>query len=118
MGWGFLIGLAIVVAVVGRIGLRAMQFKHLAHDGVAASGVVVKKFREGAAAGRHEPYLRYEYRVDGKCFENKIATLEEFWDAHEEGDSIEIVYVPSKPSVSAARYLVNESRKALNLPLL
>jgi len=101
------------------IAWRAMQVTKLTHDGVAAEGTVIKKFRSHGGQGRASPCLRYEYRgPDGKRYEYKIVTDEEFWEAHEVGSKIEIVYARSKPSISGAKEMVNRCRGAAKLPPL
>ncbi len=120
MFWTIGIGLVILAAIVVIVVLRGIQFTKLAHDGVAAEGKVIKKFRRHSSrGGMSTPYLRYEYLgPDRQRHEYKIAVTEEFYEKHEVGDAIEIVYVKSNPSISAAKYLVNQSREALKLPPL
>jgi hypothetical protein len=117
--WTFGIGVLIVIAVVVVIVFRGWQMTRLVHQGVAAEGRIIKKGRTQSSQGISQPWLRYEYRgPDGQRHEYRIHTTEEFWEAHEVGDTIEIAYVRSKPSVSGARYMVNQSREALKLPPL
>ncbi len=120
MWWSIAIGLVIVALIVIVIARRAMQVTKLAHDGVATEGKVIKKFRShGSGVSNSAPYLRYESRGPaGRRHEYKICTTEEFWEAHEIGDTIEIVYAKSNPSISGAKYMVNQSREALKLPPL
>lgn len=119
MTW--VIGPLIVVLIVAVIARRAMQVTRLSHDGVAAEGTVIRKFRTRGSGARSaaSPCLRYEYRgPNGERYENKIVTSEAFWEAHEVGDSIEIVFAKSKPSISGAKEMVNQCREALKLPPL
>ena len=119
VSWGFSIGVLIVLAIVAVIVFRGWQMTRLTHHGVAAEGTVIKKGRSQSGQGISQAWLRYEYLgPDGQRYEYRIHTSEEFWDAHEVGDTIEIVYVSSKPSVSGAKYMVNHSREALKLPPL
>jgi len=116
---GWIVGLVILVLIAVVIARRAMQVTKLAHDGAAAEGTVIKKFRSGSGKGMAAPCLRYEYLgPNGQRYENKIVTSEAFWEAHEVGDKIEIVYARSKPSISGAKEMVNQSREALKLPPL
>ncbi len=119
MDWlNILIPIVIIGLIVGFIVRRGFQMKALAHEGVAIEGKVIKKFRQ-PGSGTTAPYLRYEYTTPtGERYENKIAVSEEVWQSHEEGDPIELVYTPNRPSVSAAKYMVNLSRQALKLPPL
>lgn len=119
MGWSCAIGFVIVVLIAVVIARRAMQVTKLTHDGVAAEGTVIKKFRSHSGQGAASPCLRYEYLgPDGRRYEYKIVTDEEFWEAHEPGDRIEIVYARSKPSISGAKEMVNRCREAGKLPPL
>ena len=118
MSW--LIGLAIVAAVILMIVRRGFQMKNLAHDGVVASGTVIKKFRRGNSTNpQSHAYLRYRFETPGgDSFERSIAVSEEIYEQHEEGGSIDVVYVLGNPKVNGAKYMVNLSREALKLPPL
>jgi hypothetical protein len=60
----WIVGLLILVLIAVVIARRAMQVTKLAHDGVAAEGTVIKKFRSGSGSGSGKgmaaPCLRYE----------------------------------------------------------
>ena len=116
MGW---LSIFVPVSIIGWMVIytvrRAFQMKALAHGGVVIEGRVIKKFRQTGSTPRH-PYLRYDYITPtGQRYEHKIAVSEEVWETYEVGDPIEIVYVPNRPSVSAAKYMVNLSRQALKM---
>ncbi|MDH5345641.1 MAG: hypothetical protein OEW59_07750 [Gammaproteobacteria bacterium] len=117
---GFLIGLVIVCAIIAVWVHRGLQMKKLAHDGVPAAGKVIEKSRRSTQPGKMSTgYLRYEfYAGNGLRYERKIAVGETIYANHEEGDAIDVVYVPDKPEISAAKYMVNLSREALKLPPL
>jgi len=109
-----IIGLSLAIII-----WRGSQIKQLTHRGVVGNGNVIKKFRQQRGGGSSSECLRYEYHSPtGQRFENKIHVTQAIYDQHEEGDDIEIVYLPHKPKVSAARYLINQGRAALNLPPL
>lgn len=120
MFWNLGIGFLIVLAIVAVIVFRGWQMTRLTHHGVAAEGSIIEKGRSHSSQGGiSQPWLRYEYRgPDGQRYEYRIHTTEEFWNTHEVGDPIEIAYVRSKPSVSGARYMVNQLRETLKLPPL
>lgn len=115
MTW--LIGLAIVVAIVFFIVRRGRQMSRIARYGVAGEGEVVKKFR---LPGPHSaPRIRYRFRAnDGQWYENRVTVSESAYESLSEGGRIELAYVPDQPSLNAARYLVNQMRVALKLPEL
>jgi hypothetical protein len=119
MSW--LIGAAIIAAVIFMIVRRGLQMKDLAHKGVVAEGTVIRKFRRGNATQvqTSAAYLRYEFKApDGKRFERSVAVSEEVFETFEEGSKIDVVYVEGKPQVNGAKYMVNLSREALKLPPL
>lgn len=118
MSW--LIGLAIIAAIGFVVVRRGFQMKDLANKGVVAQGKVIRKFKRTSTGGRaSHAYLRYEFFTpDGQRFERSIAVGEEVFKAHEEGGAIDVVYVPEKPTVNGAKYMVNLSREALKLPPL
>ena len=94
--------------------------KDLANKGIVAEGKVIKKFRRTTTQGKTSAaYLRYEFATpSGEMLERSIAVAEKIFEEYEEGDSIDVVYVPGKPSVNGAKYMVNLSREALKLPPL
>ena len=116
----FLIGAAIVAAIIAVIVHRGFQMKNLANDGVVGEGKVIKKSRRvNSQGGMSSAYLRYEFNAaNGLRYEKKISVGEEVFDAYEEGDPIDVVYVRNKPEVNGAKYMVNLSREALKLPPL
>ncbi len=118
MSW--VIGAAIIAAVIFIIVRRGFQMKDLAHNGVVAQGTVIKKFRRGSGSRpQAHAYLRYEFLAPtGKRLERSIAVGEEVFEQYEVGSKIDIVYVRNKPEVNAAKYMVNLSREALKLPPL
>ena len=118
MSW--LIGPAIIIAIIFVIVRRGFQMKDLAHKEVVAEATVIKKFRRsGTSGGQGSGYLRYEFLApNGKRLERSITVSEEIYSSHEEGSKIDVVYVEGKPQVNGAKYMVNLSREALKLPPL
>lgn len=118
MTW--LIGGLIIVAIIVMVVRRGLQMKDLAHKGVVAKGRVVRKFRRTQAQGKHTSgYLEYEFTSAlGQRHKRAIAVSEGVYGSHEEGDDIDVVYLPDRPQVNGARYMVNLSREALKLPPL
>lgn len=90
---------------------RERQLRLVIRDGVSVDGVVVRQSREGHA----NPYwIRYRYRDSkGRQHEHKIQVTRAFWLAHPEGGRIALLYSRSRPSVSGARYQVEQMREAL-----
>ena len=118
MSW--LIGAAIIAAIIYFTVRRGYQMKDLANKGVVAQATVIKKSRRSGTSGAAgSGYIKYEFLApDGKRHESSIAVSEEVYSDHEEGSMIDIVYVAGKPQVNGAKYMVNLSREALKLPPL
>jgi hypothetical protein len=110
----------IVVALVVTVAMRGQQMKKLAHEGVVLAGKVIERRRAGTGkAGRAHAFIRYEYfPPGGHRFEHRSAVSEGVFAQYQEGAAIDIVYLPSKPSVSSPKFLVDASRQALKLPPL
>jgi hypothetical protein len=115
---GFWIVAVIVAAFIGAAVWRGLQMKSLAQGGVVAKGEVIQKFRRRSKSGpQASGYLKYRFDApNGQAFTKRIAVSEQVYNEYAEGQPIDIVYLPDKPSVNGARYMVNLSRKALKLP--
>lgn len=110
-----IIGVAIFLII-----RRGMQMKNLAHHGVPTTGkiLLIKQLASANRSPQSRSWrLRYSYTVEGRTFENGINPGTEERQLAV-GGPIEIVYLPTDPSVSATRNMVNLSRQALKLPPL
>lgn len=117
---GFWIGAAIVMALIAVWVWRGLQMKALANSGVLGHAEVIQKIRRRRSTGHQTAgYLKYRFLAsDGRTLTKRIAVSEKIYTEYDEGESIDIVYLPDRPGVNAARYIVNLSRKALKLPPL
>ena len=117
---GFWMVAAIVLAFIAVMVWRGLQMKSLAQHGVAGTAQVVQKFRRRSRAGHQAAgFIKYRFAApNGQQFTNRIAVSEQIYNEYSEGQSIDVVYLPDKPAVNGARYMVNLSRKALKLPPL
>lgn len=117
---GLWIALAILAAIIAVIVRRGLQMKALAQNGVPGQAEIVLKHRRRTSAGHQTAgYLKYQFDAPlGQTLTNRIAVSEEIFARYEVGDPIEIVYLPDKPGINGAKYMVNLSRKALKLPPL
>ena len=107
--------LAIVLAVGCFLVWRGLQFRQLALHGVVAEAVISKKARLAAGAdhvgaGR----ISYAFRAaDGREYHRSSTISEAKWAELSNGQTIEIVYLPNRPSISAPAWLVDDARTAL-----
>jgi hypothetical protein len=117
---GFWIGAAILLAIVAVIVRRGLQMKALANNGVKGIAEVIHKSRRRTTAGHQTAgYIKYQFDAPlGQQLSNRIAVSEQIYSEYDIGDDMEIVYLPDRPSVNAALYMVNLSRKGLKLPPL
>lgn len=112
---------AIVAGLIAVVVRRGLQMRLLVMDGVETTGRVVAKLRHvhSRRKGSQRPTVRihYAYRdAAGGEHEHRSLVTDSFWNAHEEGGPIAIVYSKSQPQVSAPRHLVEQSRAALAKP--
>lgn len=109
------LGAVFIILIMLLVANRGAQLKLLVGDGVDATGTVVRQRRRNPKSHQStNHYLRYEYTdASGARHEGSLKAAREFWADHPEGATIEIVYSRSKPSVSAARFLVEQAREAL-----
>ena len=109
---------AIIVGLVVIGVRRGLQMRQLVLDGVETTGQVVAKLRHvhPRRKGSRRPSLRihYAYRdVAGGEHEHRSLVTDSFWNEHEEGGPLAVVYSKSQPHISAPRHLVEQSREAL-----
>lgn len=112
---GLLAPLAIIAAIAAFLIRRGLQMHRLCAKGVAVTGQVIGKrsVRGGATISRRQK-LVYRYRdAAGASHEHTSVVPWEVYERYDDGDAIEVVYLPASPAVSAPRYLVDQSRKAL-----
>ena len=113
-----LVPVALVAGLIVMVVRRGLQMRQLVTDGVETTGRVVAKLRHRhpRRKGAQRPTLRihYAYRdAAGGAHEHRSLVTDSFWNEHEEGGPIAIVYSKSQPQVSAPRHLVEQSREAL-----
>jgi hypothetical protein len=115
-----ILGITLIVAIIIFAIHRGLQMKNLAHRGVLIEAKVIKKFRKTSGRGaKSSPCLKYDFLAPtGQRIERTIAVAEGIYEQYEEGAKIDVVYLPDKPQVNGAKYMVNLSREALKLPPL
>ncbi|HKX11539.1 MAG TPA: hypothetical protein VJP40_00195, partial [bacterium] len=92
---------------------RGLEMKKLAQEGQPAQARIIKKDkvrRKGSDASA----LTYEFRDNfGNLHRRRIQVPESIFDQHQEGGSLDIVYLMDKPQVNGAKYMVEMVKKAL-----
>ena len=92
---------------------RGRELKMLMQDGVPVTGAVKRKLSFNSPKGGRRYYLWYEFRPDsGKTYGRKIAVDAADFDRYEDGDPIDLIYLPGNPSISAARTMVDAVRSS------
>lgn len=101
-----------VAAFILIIVRRGYQMRLLCRDGVDAIGMVKTKSERRMTKGRHKNFvIHYAYLDEqGKAHEHRSIVSRSFWDRHEEGGRIDIVYSRSRPEISAPAQLVDKAR--------
>jgi hypothetical protein len=113
---GDIIGAIIPVLFVGYVLYilirRAFEMKRLANEGVETKGTVIRKAKFSTGVIRYQ--IRYEYSDNfGRKYHNTIWVSGELYDKLEIGDPVDIVFLPSEPSVSGLLSDVELARQAL-----
>lgn len=104
---------ALVVFGVAVMLRRGLEMKKLAQEGQSVQAIVIKKARV-RRKGSNPPAITYEFQDSfGKTHQRRIFVSESFYERHQEGGTIEVVYLLDKPEVNAAKTLVEEVKKAL-----
>lgn len=95
---------------------RGLQMKELATQGVLTQAQIIdrQEFTTAKGARRNDRYLRYQYvDAQGRHHTARSHVVSRDWLANQNGDSIDIVYLPHRPEVSALASDVENARKAL-----
>jgi len=113
---GDIIGAIIPVLFVGYVLYilirRAFEMKRLANEGVETKGTVIRKAKFSTGVIRYQ--IRYEYSDNfGRKYHNTIWVSGELYDKLEIGDPVDVVFLPSEPSVSGLLSDVELARQAL-----
>ena len=103
-----LIGAASVVVV-----RRGLQMRRLVENGVPTRARVEKKTRFRGSSNVSSIRLKYSFAAgDATRYERTITMSQAESAAYEEGAEIEIVYLPERPQVSAAKAMVELARRS------
>jgi len=113
------IGLLVPVIIVGLIIFmfvrRGLQMRELCAHGTEATGIIFsKRSVTGNKSSTRRWKLGYRYTdTAGATHEHTSLVMIDFYQQHEEGGAIAIIYSTKNPAVSSPKYLVDEAGKAL-----
>lgn len=108
-----LILLLVIGFIIYRVYRRGTELRGLTEHGVSAMGEVllVQHFQIGPGNTR---FLRYQFRTpNGDVYSRKIAMSTAEAERYRSGGTIEIIYLPQNPKVSAAKDMIEYVRKGL-----
>jgi hypothetical protein len=119
---GLLIAIVIVgiLAVAGWLGFRLIRQKvtqaagsmsRLAGEGVGVTGRIASTERRRMSRGQFEYYVTYAFKTpDDAEYGKELRVQATRFDEYVGGQPIEIVYLPSDPTQSATREVVDKVR--------
>lgn len=106
--------LVLLVAAAAIVVRRGLQMRRLVESGVTTRARVVKKTRFRSSSSVSSIRLKYSFVAgDAKRSERTIAMSEGESEAYDEGAEIEVVYLPTRPRVSATSAMVDLVRQGL-----
>lgn len=113
----YLLGTAIIGAIILFSFLWLVRQWKLAHEGVITRAKVTKRRRlPGNLKRPVSGVIEYDFLTPrGEFSRNSVFVGEAICHVHEEGSEIEVVYLKSNPSVSGTKNMVNWSREFLNM---
>jgi len=94
---------------------RGLQMRELCEHGKEATGKIFSKRSITGNKSRTRRWkLGYSYTDSaGVAHEHTSLVMIDFYQQHEEGGPISIIYSTKNPAVSSPKYLVDEARKVL-----
>ena len=111
MGWTMVIVTVVFALSLAALWRRGLQLRDLVNDGVPLTAKVEKIW---TFKGRQKARLRFSYQVDNENYTRAVAISMAEYEQLQQGDSVAIVYLPSKPSVSALDSMVSLAKQGLN----
>ncbi len=106
------VGIGLLVYNLVRGVRRGLEMRQLALEGVTHTAHIVDK---RTIHRRKTTYiLTYSYQTaDGQTFQHSPLVSSDLWHSVQVGDAIEIVYLPTRPHISALKRDVDLARQAL-----
>jgi hypothetical protein len=110
-----LVGMSlIIIAMVVLVVRRGLQLRKLVSDGVATTATAKKLIGHTGATGMRRSSLRYHFQDRrGKSYQHTVMISPSERETIQEGDSVNIIYLPDNPKISALAQTVESARKAL-----
>lgn len=109
-----LLGLALItLAIVGVAVWRGLQLKRLVHEGVSTTGRVLKIWGHTGASRSKTHRMRYRFdAAGGRSYERSVMITPLEKERLSEGATVDVVYLPADPTISALASLVDQARQA------
>lgn len=108
--------LVVIVALILQIVRRGSQLKVLLDKGVPATARIIEKRKRTRQTGnmsKNTYWLVFEFKAgDGQNHKGFPSVTETEFNAANEGDEVEIVYLPDKPGVNATKEMIKQLRQA------
>ena len=113
--FGFLVVALIFGFMIFQFVRRGFQMRELCEHGTEATGIIFsKRSITGNKSYSRRWKLGYRYPDStGATHDHTSLVMIDFYQQHEEGGPISIVYSTKNPAISSPKYLVDEARKAL-----
>lgn len=110
-----LVGMGLIfIAMVVLVVRRGLQMRKLVDDGVPTTAIAKKVIAHTGATGMRRSSLHYSFQdSQGKAYQHTVMISPSERDAIQEGGSVDIIYLPDNPKVSALAQSVESARKAL-----
>lgn len=109
-----IIGLIIVSLMVVFAIRRGLELRQLVESGIPAKATIISKNKFRGKSGIPTFRLRYQFHAQGGQLFSKAISMTSTEAANVAiGDTINIVYVPSNPKISATEAMVALGRQAL-----
>lgn len=91
----------------------ATSMSRLTLEGETVTGRIAATERRRKSRGQFEYFVTYAFETkDGRDIEKELRVQATRFDEYAEGQPVDIVYLPSDPSVSATREMVDQVREA------
>lgn len=113
--FGIIAPLLIFAAIIALAVRRGLEMRQLCEQGIRTTGrVAEKRSLSGAGAGAKQKKIVIHYQDQAGLSHSRTSSIPlSVFEQYAVNDRIEVVYLPTNPSISAPGYLVDQCREAL-----